>query len=121
MYKWDATIFGPESSIWEGGIFQLKIIFPYNYPNNPPKVTFVSPIFHPNVYSNGDLCLDILQNNWKPIYTVSTVLTSIRSLLDDPNPASPANPIAATLFKENMKQYKKKVRICVERSLECAF
>lgn len=48
MYVWNATIFGPESSPWEGGIFSLVLRFPPNYPDRPPKVQFVPTIFHPN-------------------------------------------------------------------------
>ncbi|CAN0597534.1 unnamed protein product, partial [Laminaria digitata] len=47
--------------------------------------------FHPNIYNNGQICLDILQNQWSPIYDICAILTSIQSLLCDPNPASPAN------------------------------
>jgi ubiquitin-conjugating enzyme E2 A len=54
-------------------------------------VKFVSKLFHPNVYGDGKICLDILQNQWSPIYDISGILTSIQSLLSDPNPASPAN------------------------------
>jgi len=118
LYSWDATIFGPEDCTWEGGIFPLKLKFSEEYPSKPPKVRFTSHIFHPNVYGDGTLCLDIIQDKWKPIYNVSTILISIRSLLTDPNIASPANPVAAALFKDNQKEYKKRVRQCVSRSQE---
>ena len=60
--------------------------FNENYPNSPPTVKFISKIFHPNVYANGELCLDILQNRWSPTYDVVAILTSVQSLLNDPNP-----------------------------------
>lgn len=75
-------------------------------------------MFHPNVYSDGNLCLDIIQDNWSPIYTVSSILTSIQSLLTDPNAASPANPEAAKMYVENPKEYRKRVRRVAVRSLE---
>uniref|UniRef100_A0A6B2LP87 UBC core domain-containing protein n=1 Tax=Arcella intermedia TaxID=1963864 RepID=A0A6B2LP87_9EUKA len=118
LFAWDATIFGPEECIWEGGIFPLKLVFSEDYPSRPPKVRFTFPVFHPNVYGDGTLCLDIIQDKWKPIYNVSTILISIRSLLTDPNIDSPANPTAAALFRDNPKEYKKRVRQCVERSQE---
>jgi ubiquitin-conjugating enzyme E2 A len=73
-------------------------------------------MYHPNVYANGDLCLDILQNRWSPTYDVAAILTSIQSLLHDPNPNSPANVEAARLFSESRKDYYKKVRDTVEES-----
>ena len=73
-------------------------------------------MFHPNVYANGELCLDILQNRWSPTYDVAAILTSIQSLLHDPNPNSPANAEAAQLYRENMKEYVRRVKATVEDS-----
>ena len=56
-------------------------------------------MFPPNVYADGGICLDILQNRWSPTYDVSAILTSIQSLLDEPNPNSPANNVAAQLYQ----------------------
>ncbi|KNZ48882.1 ubiquitin-conjugating enzyme E2 2 [Puccinia sorghi] len=81
-----------------------------------PTVKFLSKMFHPNVYANGELCLDILQNRWSPTYDVAAILTSVQSLLHDPNPNSPANAEAANLYRDNMKDYIKKVRATVEAS-----
>ena len=80
------------------------------YPNKPPGVKFVSQMFHPNVYGTGELCLDILQNRWSPTYDVAAILTSIQSLLNDPNTSSPANVEASNLYKDNRKEYTKRVR-----------
>ena len=49
---------------FEDGTFRLTIEFTEEYPNKPPTVKFVSKMFHPNVYSDGSLCLDILQNRF---------------------------------------------------------
>jgi ubiquitin-conjugating enzyme E2 A len=70
------------------------------------------------VYANGEICLDILQNKWTSIYDTSAVLTSIQSLLCDPNPNSPANAEAARLFREDKREYHRRVRACVEQSWE---
>eukprot|EP01069_Polyplicarium_translucidae_P004253 Polyplicarium_translucidae@DN2535_c0_g1_i1.p1 len=91
IMRWSAVIFGPEESPWEGGTFQLELSFSDDYPNKPPTVRFVTRVFHPNVYMDGSICLDILQHRWSPIYDISAILTSIQSLLTDPNPNSPAN------------------------------
>ena len=69
------------------------------------------------VYADGSICLDILQRNWSPTYDVCAILTSIRSLLNDPNPNSPANNEAAKLFLEDRRLYESKVRKLVEESI----
>ena len=73
-------------------------------------------MFHPNIYADGSICLDILQNQWSPIYDISAILTSIQSLLCDPNPSSPANSEAARLYNENRREYERKVKEVVEAS-----
>lgn len=90
--------------------------FTEDYPSKPPKVKFVTKVYHPNVYADGNICLDILQSAWSPIYDVAAILTSIQSLLPDPNPSSPANAEAAKLFNEDRAEYEKRVRECVEAS-----
>ncbi|CAL8461877.1 g1408 [Coccomyxa elongata] len=113
---WNAVIFGPEDTPWDGGTFKLSLQFTEEYPNKAPVVKFVSNIFHPNVYADGGICLDILQNQWSPIYDVSAILTSIQSLLSDPNPNSPANSEAARLYSENRREYIRRVKEVVQAS-----
>ena len=74
--------------------------------------------FHPNVYSDGTLCLDIIQEAWSPCHNVCTILTSIQSLLTDPNCDSPANPDAAQAYQHKRKEYNRTVRRISQRSLE---
>jgi len=116
ILSWSAVIFGPDDTPWDGGTFKLTLTFTEDYPNKPPVVKFVSTLFHPNVYTDGSICLDILQNQWSPIYDISAILTSIQSLLCDPNPNSPANSEAARLFAENRREYYKRVKEVVEAS-----
>ncbi|KCZ75604.1 hypothetical protein H311_03416, partial [Anncaliia algerae PRA109] len=66
--------------------------------------------FHPNIYEDGSLCLDLLQMKWSPTYDVYGILVSIQSLLDDPNVSSPANIKAAELFTNDYEAYKEKVK-----------
>lgn len=115
---WNATIFGPDETAWEGGIFGLRITFGEHYPEKPPRVRFTTEVFHPNVYTDGTLCLDLLQDQWSPCHNVSSLLTSIQSLLTDPNPASPANPDAAQLYQGDRQAYNQKVRRLARKSLE---
>jgi len=116
VLTWEAVIFGPDDSPWEGGTFKLLLEFTEEYPTKPPSIKFITNMYHPNIYSDGKICLDILTNQWSPIYDVHTVLTSIQSLLSDPNPDSPANAEAARLYTENVQEYYKKVKDCVENS-----
>ncbi|KAJ4402862.1 Ubiquitin-conjugating enzyme E2 2 [Didymella pomorum] len=116
--RMNAVIIGPADTPFEDGTFRLVMHFEEAYPNKPPGVKFISQMFHPNVYGTGELCLDILQNRWSPTYDVAAILTSIQSLLNDPNTSSPANVEASNLYKENRKEYTKRVRETVEKSWE---
>eukprot|EP00798_Chlamydomonas_sp_ICE-L_P023757 gene23754-9315_t len=118
LYIWTASVFGPNDSPWEGGVFSLKFQFGERYPDKPPRVRFVSEMFHPNVYSDGTLCLDIIQDAWSPIHNICTLLTSIQSLLTDPNCASPANPEAALLYNSDRTAYNRRVRRLAQKSVE---
>jgi hypothetical protein len=81
---------------------------------HPIQVKFITKLFHPNVYTDGAICLDILGSQWSPIYDVAAILTSIQSLLTDPNPNSPANVEAAKLYVENRREYDRKVAEAIE-------
>jgi len=105
MFQWQATILGPSDSPYQGGVFFLTITFPSDYPFKPPKIAFSTKIYHPNINSNGSICLDILRSQWSPALTISKVLLSICSLLTDPNPDDPLVPEIARTFKTNREQY----------------
>ena len=118
IMKWEALIYGPEKTPWEDGIFKLELLFRSDYPNKPPSVRFMSTIFHPNVYKDGKLCQDILDTQWCAIYDVSSILISIQSLLNDPNPNSPANAEAAKLYVEDRQEYYRRVNACIKENLD---
>ena len=98
---WRATIFGPDDTPYAGGIFELEIEFTKEYPFKPPKIDFVTPIYHCNINKHGGICLDILKDQWSPALTIGKVLLSICSLLSEPNPDDPLVPEIATLLKNN--------------------
>jgi len=110
------VIFSPDDAPSEGGNCKLVLEFSEEYPNKAPQVRFQTKMFHPNIYNDGQICLDILQNQWSPIYDISAILTSIQSLLCDPNPSSPANSEASRLYNENRREYNRRVREIVEQS-----
>ena len=105
LFHWQATIMGPPDSPYAGGVFFLTIHFPTDYPFKPPKVAFSTRIYHPNINSNGSICLDILRSQWSPALTISKVLLSICSLLCDPNPDDPLVPDVARIYKTDRAKY----------------
>jgi len=105
LFHWNATIMGPPDSAYAGGVFFLDIHFPPDYPFKPPKVAFSTRIYHPNVNSNGIICLDILKDQWSPALTISKVLLSICSLLTDPNPDDPLVREIAHVYKTDKNRY----------------
>ncbi|KAK4748382.1 hypothetical protein SAY87_014968 [Trapa incisa] len=110
IFKWQATIIGPEDSPYAGGVFSLSIRFPPDYPFKPPKVVFDTKVFHPNINSSGQICLDILKDQWSPVLTISHALLSICSLLTDPNPDDPLEPEIAHLYQHNRRKYEEVAR-----------
>jgi len=110
LFHWQATIMGPPDSPYQGGVFFLNIHFPTDYPFKPPKVSFITRIYHPNINSNGSICLDILRSQWSPALTISKVLLSICSLLTDPNPDDPLVPEIARVYKTDREKYTKLAR-----------
>ncbi|CAE7191834.1 unnamed protein product [Rhizoctonia solani] len=97
----DVTIAGPGGSPFEGGVFKLELFLPEEYPMNPPKVRFLTKIYHPNIDKLGRICLDILKDKWSPALQIRTVLLSIQALLSAPNPDDPLATDVAKHYKEN--------------------
>ena len=110
LFHWQATIMGPSESPYQGGVFFLNIHFPTDYPFKPPKCTFTTRIYHPNINSNGSICLDILKDQWSPALTISKVLLSISSLLTDANPDDPLVPEIANIYKNDRFRYEATAR-----------
>ena len=75
------TSLSDDTVTFQDRTFKLTLEFSEEYPNKPPVVKFLSKMFHPNIYADGGICLDILQNRWSPTYDVSAILTSIQSLV----------------------------------------
>jgi len=95
------SIAGPANTAYEGGTFQLELFLPGEYPMVPPKVRFLTKIYHPNVDKLGRICLDILKSNWSPALQIRTVLLSIQALMSAPNPDDPLLAAIAEHWKTN--------------------
>ena len=114
IYVWSAQLRGPSATPYEGGLFSLHIKCPPNYPLAPPKVTFVTPIFHPNVlYKTGEICLDILKpDSWTPAWTLQSVCRAVTALLSHPEADSPLNCDCGNLIRNgDMRGYRSMARM----------
>lgn len=129
IYEWDVGIIGSPDTAYSGGYFRATMIFPSDYPFNPPKFRFKDSFFHPNVYEDGNLCISILHapgddpisgeraaERWNPTQSVESILISVISLLVDPNCSSPANVDAGVLYRKDRKEYDSIIRDQVEAS-----
>lgn len=132
VFEWEVMLMiDDETKYYGGGFFRARLTFPPEYPLLPPKMRFETPLFHPNIYPNGDVCISILHppeedkygyesasERWSPVQTPETILLSVISMLSSPNDESPANVEAAGLWRDDIKEFKKRVRKCVRDSLE---
>lgn len=105
IYKWTAILDGPTGTPYENGKFKLKLIFPIDYPFKPPKVTFITKIYHPNINEAGAICLNILREDWNPVLSADKILLSISNLLETPNPYDPLVPDIANIYIKKHKLY----------------
>ena len=112
LMKWECGVPGKSGTDWEGGLYKVTMEFTEEYPSKPPKCKFTPPLFHPNVYPSGTICLSILneEEDWRPGITIKQMLVGIQDLLDTPNPDSPAQSEAYQLFMADRSAYAAKVR-----------
>ncbi|KAF2756143.1 ubiquitin-conjugating enzyme [Pseudovirgaria hyperparasitica] len=132
ILEWSVALIPLNSdSPYYGGYYKAKMTFPSNYPYSPPDFKFIRPLYHPNIYADGRLCISILHapgedemsgesaaERWSPAQRVESVLISILSLLDDAEVSSPANVDAGVMLRKDPAAYKKQVARDVEKSKE---
>ncbi|OIR58252.1 MAG: ubiquitin-conjugating enzyme E2 [Amphiamblys sp. WSBS2006] len=117
LFKWKATMKGPEGTPFEGGIFVLDVALLNDYPFRPPTIKFRSEMFHPNIYGDGRISLDILEEEWSPSLSVLPTLLCIQAILNDPNMGYPvANTEADKLFRTDKEEYARRVRATFGRT-----
>lgn len=112
LFEWNAIIRGPKRSPYDGYLFKFSIIFPRDYPSNPPNVKCISPVHHMNISKEGNVCVSSITDNnkWGTIKDISSVLFSIFVIFQKPNPGSPYNRELANLYKEDKVKYEKEVK-----------
>ena len=116
LYEWNFSFHGKKSSIYGGKRFKIRMKFSNGYPEDPPKVFFKEKMFHPNIFSDGQVCLSILSyrgwNSEKPI-TMNAILVALQVLLLEPNPDDPVNIVASGLFTEKKTEYEARVKAVI--------
>lgn len=130
LFNWKCLIEGPVDTPYEYGIFEANLVFPKDYPLSPPVMKFKTPIFHPNIYHDGKVCISILHESgndplnyesaderWGPLQSIEKILLSVSSMLADPNPNSPANVDAAKLWRDDRTKFDNMVKQQVQDSL----
>jgi len=129
FFEWKVWIEGPQDTCYAGGVFQLSLKFPKDYPMSPPELKFVSDFWHPNVFANGKVCMSILhppgedamsgelpEERWLPTQSVTTIILSLMSLLNDPNCASPANVDSSVEWRNHREAFKNRCYKLVEKA-----
>uniref|UniRef100_T1JNG3 UBC core domain-containing protein n=1 Tax=Strigamia maritima TaxID=126957 RepID=T1JNG3_STRMM len=112
LMNWECAIPGKKGTTWDGGLYKLRMVFKDDYPSSPPKCKFEPPLFHPNVYPSGTVCLSLLDDDkdWRPAITIKQILLGVQDLLNDPNIKDPAQAEAYTIYCQNRLEYEKRVR-----------
>uniref|UniRef100_A0A8C8SBK2 Ubiquitin-conjugating enzyme E2 T n=1 Tax=Pelusios castaneus TaxID=367368 RepID=A0A8C8SBK2_9SAUR len=114
-----AQILGSVNTPYEKGVFNLEVVVPERYPFEPPKIRFLTPIYHPNIDSAGRICLDILKlppkGAWRPSLNISTLLTSIQLLMSEPNPDDPLMADISSEYKYNKEVFLRNAKQWTEK------
>ncbi|XP_027351768.1 ubiquitin-conjugating enzyme E2 22-like [Abrus precatorius] len=106
-----ADIDGPAGTPYENGVFRMKLLLSHDFPHSPPKGFFLTKIFHPNIATNGEICVNTLKKDWNPSLGLRHVLIVVRCLLIEPFPESALNEQAGKLLLENYEEYARHARL----------
>lgn len=106
-----ADIEGPAGTPYENGVFRMKLILSRDFPHSPPKGYFLTKIFHPNIATNGEICVNTLKRDWNPSLGLRHVLIVVKCLLIEPYPESALNEQAGKMLLENYEEYFRYARL----------
>lgn len=106
-----ADIEGPAGTPYENGVFRMKLNLSRDFPHSPPKGYFLTKIFHPNIATNGEICVNTLKKDWNPSLGLRHVLTVVRCLLIEPFPESALNEQAGKMLLDNYEEYARHARL----------
>lgn len=95
----------PDEGMYKGGSFNFSFQINNNYPHEPPKVKCTQKIYHPNVDLEGNVCLNILREDWKPVLNLNSVMVGLQYLFLEPNADDPLNKEAAEELRKNREQF----------------
>jgi len=118
IFSWTITLPGPEDTPFKYGTYRISVSFPDNYPFSAPTVKFLTKIYHPNVYGDGEICVDILGNKWDKTAQIQTLMYSLLYLIQYPNPESAANGQAADFYENSEENYEKEILKWIMKTAE---
>jgi len=100
----------PDEGMYKGGSFLFSFVINTNYPHDPPKVKCTQTIYHPNVDLEGNVCLNILREDWKPVLNLNSVMVGLQYLFLEPNADDPLNKEAAEELRKNRENFQRNVK-----------
>ncbi|KAI0996427.1 hypothetical protein K3495_g11754 [Podosphaera aphanis] len=106
-----SLIIEPDEGIYKGGRFHFTFVISQNFPHEAPKVKCVQKIYHPNIDTEGNVCLNILREDWKPVLNLQSIVVGLQFLFLEPNASDPLNKEAAEDLRSNREGFKKNVRV----------
>lgn len=101
----------PDDGMYRGGSFKFDFKINTNYPHDPPKVRCTQKIYHPNIDLEGNVCLNILREDWKPVLNLNSVVVGLQYLFLEPNADDPLNKEAAEDLRRNRDQFIRNVKL----------
>lgn len=100
----------PDEGFYKSGKFVFSFKVGQGYPHDPPKVKCETMVYHPNIDLEGNVCLNILREDWKPVLTINSIIYGLQYLFLEPNPEDPLNKEAAEVLQNNRRLFEQNVQ-----------